>query len=687
MPLADYLAGLAFLAVTAGAALAAGLLVQRGRLPHLRGAPRVLAVAVLATAALAAAHLLPGLVGLLSRWSAAAVAFALALAASRLRPDPVALVEEPTEPGPRAGEGPLSWTIALVAAGALAIWLVASAWTRTALPPEGIDSLTFHLPNVAGWIRSGTVWRVDQFNPLLANGNYPQTGDLTFLAVVAPWRNDWLVGVVNPLYIALAGLAVYATAVELGAPRPASILTGSLFASMPVVGLAANGEAMTDSAMFATMGAGVLFLLRHARGAPRAELLLAALALGLAFGTKWYSAWAVPAVLVVWLVAARPRIARDVAPVAAIVAVAGGFWLLRNLVMSGNPVFPVELSALGVTLFDAPRDVIRECAGFTIAGYVGDWGPWSEHILPAYRENLGLPGAVLGLGLAGAAAVAVRSRGAIAAGIACVMLLVLGYAVTPYSAFGPEGEPLLVGANARYLVPALLVAAPLAAVALGRAGRLRVPLELLALAAVAHGIDRSFDVGLGAVAAVPAALLSAAWYVWWPTADATESWGRRSQLVARAAVAVAFTALLVAIGHLRQQEFNDGRYEDGDPAVAWIARHAPEGQRVALAGVWSVEGRSPVWPAFGERLRNEVDYLGPTVDEQLREYSRRDRWAAAIRRGRYDLLLVGRGGYAREECPVPGQDSDDDRWARAEGFEILARSDRLTLYRTGQSSP
>jgi hypothetical protein len=682
VPLADYIAGLAFLAVTAGASIAAGVLLQRRRLPHLAGVPRVLAVAVLATAALAAAHLLPGLVGLLSRWSAAGVAVALAAGAWRLRQVPgAARPPVPPEEGPRAGETTVSWGIAFAAAGAVGLWLVASAWNRTVLPPEGIDTLTFHLPNVAGWLRSGTFWRIDQFSPLLANGNYPQTGDLTFLAAVQPWRNDWLAGAVNPLYIALAGLAVYAAAAELGAPRPAAMLAGSLFATLPVVGLAANGEAMTDSQMFATMGAGALFLLREARGAPRSELWLAALALGLAFGTKWYSVWAVGAVLLVWLVARRPSIPHVALPVGGIVALAGGFWLVRNLVESGNPVFPVELSALGVTLFDAPRDLIRECSGFTISDYVGDWDVWADHILPAYEETYALPGAVLGAGLIAAVALALRERGALLAGAACVALLALGYAFTPYSAFGPEGEPLLVGANARYLLPALLVAAPLAAVALGRARRLRVPLELVALAAVAHGIERSFDVTLGVVAAVLTALALLAGLVWLGAMATARIGRRRPRLAARAAAVALLVAALVAVGHARQREFNDGRYESGDPAIAWIAQNAPEHQRIALAGVWSVEGRSPVWPAFGERLRNEVDYLGQFVDEQLREYSRRDRWAAALRRGRYDLLLVGRGGYARDYCPLPGQDSDDDRWARAEGLEILARSDRLTLYR------
>jgi hypothetical protein len=92
---------------------------------------------------------------------------------------------------------------------------------------------------------------------------------------------------------------------------------------------------------------------------------------------------------------------------------------------------------------------------------------------------------------------------------------------------------------------------------------------------------------------------------------------------------------------------------------------------------------APVWPAFGERLRNEVDYVGETVDGQLREYGDRARWSRAVRR--FDLLLVGRGGYSTD-CPVPGQESDDDRWARAEGFQVLARSPHMTLYRVTRGS-
>ena len=656
------------------------MVVQRRRLPHLRGAPAVVAGGVLASGCVVLVHMLPGVLGVLSRWTALAAALLLLAAVAwrlpRARPAPA--------PGPPADEGsagPVTWAMAGAAAGAVALWLVASAWNRTVLPPESIDTLSFHFPVVGKWIQEGSFWRVDQFAPLLWNGNYPQTGDVVFLAAILPWRNDWLAGVVNPVFIALAGVAVYAIARELGALRPAALLGAALFASLPVVAFAANGEGMTDSLMFACLGAGLLFLLRYERGAPRSELWVAALALGIAFGTKWYAAWAVPAAVAVWLGArlvGRRPVLREGVLVSGVVAAAGGFWLVRNWVESGNPVLPVEVKALGVTLWDAPRDFIRECAGYTIAHYIGDPDPWTEHILPVYRDGYGGPALAIGVGLIAAAALAARRRsGALAAGAILAVLLAIGYALTPYSAFGPEGEPHTVGASIRYLVPALLVAAPLAAYALSRAGRLRVPLELLALAAVVHGIERGFDVPLRVVALVLVALVVLAG-AGWAALHVTRRLPRRTRLRVLGGLAALAAVGAVAAGHARQREFNDGRYASADAPVAVLAEQAPEGSRIGLAGVWGVDVVAPPWPAFGERLRNEVEYVGETVDGQLREYDDRARWSRAVRE--FDLLLVGRGGYGAD-CPVPGQDSDDDRWAREEGFEVLARSDRLTLYR------
>ena len=120
--------------------------------------------------------------------------------------------------------------------------------------------------------------------------------------------------------------------------------------------------------------------------------MLAGLGLGLAFGTKWYAVWAVAIVLAVWAAGSLLErrgvraVARDGAVLCGLVALAGGIWMLRNLIESGNPVFPVEVSPLGLTIFDAPRDTVRESAGFTLLHYVGDGGVWSEFIWPQLRR-------------------------------------------------------------------------------------------------------------------------------------------------------------------------------------------------------------------------------------------------------------------------------------------------------------
>ena len=66
---------------------------------------------------------------------------------------------------------------------------------------------------------------------------------------------------------------------------------------------------------------------------------------------------------------------------------------------------------------------------------------------------------------------------------------------------------------------------------------------------------------------------------------------------------------------------------------------------MAIAGLAATSSLAPNWPAFGPSLENHVSYLGHYVDGQLREYDSLAAWRAALDRGRYDLLVVGRGGY------------------------------------------
>ena len=684
MPLGDYLLGLVFLFAVLSAALGSATVVVRRRTGHLSGASRGVAVGTVTLAALIGIHLVPLALGLLSRGAvlvAAAACFAAALLVPRRESDRPATA-------PRATADPLpSRALAALAATAVVAHALVHGIDRARTPLSAFDALTFHLPGVARWLQSGSVWQADQFLPDYAFGNYPHNGNLLQLAAVLPWDNDAFVRFVNYPLLGLACLSIYALARELGAPGATAVTSAAVFASVPVAALPALEEGQADTLLLAGFGAGLLFVVRHARHGGNGELVLAGLGLGIAFGTKWYGPPSVIAILALWAVglalARRPPrlIARQGLVLAAVVAAAGGFWLVRNLVESGNPVFPLRVAPLGVTLFDAPRDTVRERLGFTIAGYLDQPDVLRRHVAPGLHDALQLPGLVLLAAALAALAVALarrrdrlpRDRLALAVAVAALLLAAV-YALTPNSALGYEDRPIFIGAAARYLLPALIPAAAAMAWVIGRAGRARPLLELGLLAAALDGLDRAFDPEIGSLLLAVAGLgaSGAAWLFLAPRLR-----GGSRPMVARAAAvtfAVALTVAAVAGGHRVQRELNDGRYRDADAALAWIEDNAGSGHRIGLAGRWSDRGPAPTLPAFGPRFGNEVEYVGPLVREMLRTYGREEDFTAALARGRFDLLLVGRGG-------PPPREAREERWARAAGFAPVARSARLTLYR------
>ena len=563
---------------------------------------------------------------------------------------------------------------------------------QSVLAPGSIDVLNFHLPGVAQWIQDGSIWHVDNFLADVAPGNYPNNGDVILLAAVLPWRNDFLSHLAIYPFYALTGVGIYALAAELRAPRPAGVLAGCLLLAIPAVAIPALVQSFPDAVLLFAFATGIVFLIRHHRSGRRSELVLAGLALGVALGTKWYGVSSVAVVFAVWAVAsllagrALRTVAAQGAALVALVTFAGGVWLLRNWIESGNPFFPVEVAPFGITIFDAPTDLVRERAGFTIADYIGDPGIWGDFILPQYRDSLTAAGGLVIVGaLAAAAALAARwraiaQRGLVAALAACAALLALAYSVTPYTAGGVENMPVLVGADSRYAIPALLVAAALTAWVAGVARRGTIVLGVLALPALIDGIRlASNGENSGAVlearqwliAAGAVAFLGAAGWIAW------RGWTRlehRSRVPALAGAAALTLAAALVFGNEVQQRFNAHRYLGVEPAADHILLRAPSGNRIGLAGRWDDQAIVPPLPAFGPRFGNEVEYVGEYVDEMLRAYPDSEQFGAAVAEGEYDYLFIGRG---RPPQPVV----EEERWARAAGYEPVVRSDRLSLFR------
>jgi hypothetical protein len=360
------------------------------------------------------------------------------------------------------------------------------------------------------------------------------------------------------------------------------------------------------------------------------------------------------------------------------IAVTGGFWLLRNAVESGSPFFPAGWLPIGARS-DVGNPAPR--SDFPIVHYLFDGDVWRDVILPDELKAFGVAGIVLLVGLVLASVVAARAvrRGERSARVvlwvaAASALLGLVYAITPNTASGFDGDPVLVFYSARYLVPAAIPAVAVLGWLATRVGRWGIVVDFLALAAVVDGLRRAFDLPVRdiAVGTVAVALLAAAAWgllrLWrWPAPV-------RKRRIALAATASAVVVVVVAAGYALERSYSRDRLVGKDATIDYFLGAARDGDRVGITGQWSVVPPSPVHPMFGERFRNHVDYVGEWSHGVNKPYRGEAAFGEDVRRGRYDWLIVGRGAPPTSTTPAMS-------WAAASGYRLVAQTQRLALYR------
>jgi hypothetical protein len=707
MSASDYLAGALFLLVTYGAVFAATELVVRRRLAGLAGVIRALAWAVLATAGLLAVHLLPAAVGGLSRATAAAGALALlAAVAGWVAPAPAEAQPSRPQPPPT---GRLERALAAGGIAACSLWLVLALADHLTTASPGFDALSAYMPTVATWIDQGSIWGIADWVPNAFFGAGPGNGSVIVLSATLPWSNDFLGHLAMYPYVVLVAVALYALARELGAPGPTAVLLALMVTAVPVVVQPGLTRGLLDPLMYSMLAIGVVFLIRHDRSAARADLVLAGLALGICFGTKFYGYTVVAAVLAIWVVArlirgiGAGRVLRELAGLGALILAAGGIWMLRNWVETGNPLLPLTIEPLGITLFEAPADPQRRLFGFTIADYIGDLSVWTDTLAHQFRIAAGSPLVVLtATTLAAAGLLFSRRRGlrreptdAVAlATLAAVAAAAVLYAITPYTAVGAEGDPSAAAVNVRYGVPAMILAVAVAGwLATRLPERWRIALGIVALLATVDALRVGNVTSTGAVYVAIAAGAVAA-VLWWQRGNGVPRLPRVAPrpLVVGGSVVL---ALAVVAGHAVQRSFNEDRYVGEDPAIDEVIRASDTryertegGFTVGIGGHWALGGAIPTYPTFGTRLENDVSYLGPVDDGLLLAPVNGREFRAALRDVDPDALVLGVDyNEIAPEGRTPARPRELERWAREAGFvPVPTASDRFVLMRRGEAS-
>lgn len=293
-----------------------------------------------------AAGALPGLLGILRGETILLTGAALAAAAwslgSRTRdalPIPANARNAPATPSP--------WRSApLVLAGAILIGLILGiGYIQGVAPPSAVDTLIYHFAAPVQWLQDGRLTQFDTWHHNPANTFSPLGGSIFVLWWYAPLGHDLLARWVQAPALLLLFAAAIAAARELGArPTVAALLALALVAARPfsVQLIVAKDDAFVAAFFCAAVAALSPSALQRPVGAWRLGT-----AVGLLLATKYTALYSLPLFLLAVdaPIRARWRL-RDCALAIGAVALLAGPWYLRNLLLTGNPLFPMRLLGL-----------------------------------------------------------------------------------------------------------------------------------------------------------------------------------------------------------------------------------------------------------------------------------------------------------------------------------------------------
>ena len=212
----------------------------------------------------------------------------------------------------------------LVLAGAVALGALYAAALAFFTPMNDWDALSYHLARAALWKQEHGLGYLDVPHDSRLNHN-PPNAEIGQLATMLLAGND--------RYVALPQLAAYGAllacvaglARRIGLEAREAVFAALAFGTLPLLLLQASG-ALNDLVVASFLAAAALFVLR-----PTASgLMLAALAVGLAVGTKFTALLVFPTLAFVALVGTRPRRWPAVALALAAGLVLGSPWYLLN---------------------------------------------------------------------------------------------------------------------------------------------------------------------------------------------------------------------------------------------------------------------------------------------------------------------------------------------------------------------
>jgi hypothetical protein len=515
----------------------------------------------------------------------------------------------------------------------------------------GFDSTWYHGPFAAGFFQGGDTWSLHLIAPQFLAWFYPANSELLHSVGMLAFERDILSPLLNLGW--LVGCLVAAWCV--GRPfrvAPVSLALGAIALSVPAFADQA-GEARNDivGTFFLLAAVAIALNASSARddgeaGPPVGALAVVGLSAGLAAGTKLN--FLLPAaVLVVGLsVLSRPGARWPALATSGLAAVAGGgYWYLRNLAHTGNPL--PWIKDLGPISLPAPEQALGGREGHSVVGYLFDGSVWADWLLPGLRDGLwvvwplllglALFGLFLCLGARGAPLLRVAGLAGLAA--------VLAWLLAPTSASGPDGMPRGFESGLRYLVPALVLGLTLAP-----AG--------LAICLRAAGVGRP---PTGRILKVPPSL-------------GRHLSGRGAPHAGLFMLSV-LLAIVTAIGYPIQRHYLEGRYADPSFTTPGLNAAFAWGRSLSDARIATSSTRQ--YPLYGTDLSNRVEFVGEERPHGgfVPPTSCRA-WQQLLEEGDYDFVVASRDRIEPGRPPFPAS----ARWTEGPGARVILREPPTVVF-------
>jgi len=226
-------------------------------------------------------------------------------------------------------------------------------------PPFGWDNLNYHFTFPVEWLKNGNLKCPISIAGDPSVSYYPINGSLFYFWFMFPLRNVFLADLGQFPFFVCAFLAAYSIGRKSGVSSGYALLAASLFSIIPnyFKQLQIAYVDIMDAALFLIS---LDFLLAAKQVRSRRALFLSALSAGLLLGTK---TTAMPLVLLlsvgillVILLSFRRKAFPALIISAGAILLFGGFSYARNLITTGNPLYPLNFKVFNLTIFKGVID-------------------------------------------------------------------------------------------------------------------------------------------------------------------------------------------------------------------------------------------------------------------------------------------------------------------------------------------